>query len=240
MFEIIPAIDLMGGKCVRLTQGSYNEKTEYSSSPVEAAKSFEAAGLTRLHLVDLDGAKSGRPQNLEALTAIAKATNLSIDYSGGLRREEHVKAAFGSGADMISIGSLAVKDKELFLGWVEQFGAERILLSADVKDGNVAISGWTQDSGMELFEFLTTYYEHGIRRVICTDISKDGLLEGSSLDLYKKIIEKFPDINLIASGGVTAIDELTQLSQIGIAGAIVGKAIYEGKLTLKELGAFAC
>jgi phosphoribosylformimino-5-aminoimidazole carboxamide ribotide isomerase len=178
--------------------------------------------------------------NLPVLKSIAEQTSLSIDYSGGLRREEHLRAAFAGGADMISIGSMAVKKRETFLEWISTFGAEKILLGADVREGHVAISGWTESTDLELFTFLRGYYELGIRRVICTDISKDGLLEGASLDLYRSILKEFPELFLIASGGVTSVNELPKLIEAGLSGAIIGKAIYEGRVSVQELGEFSC
>lgn len=233
--KIIPAIDIIDGKCVRLTQGDYNQKKIYNENPLEVAKAFEAAGIQQLHLVDLDGAKAKRIINHQVLETIASQTNLTIDFGGGLKSDEDVKIAFESGANQITGGTIAVKNRDLFLSWLERYGSDKIILGADVRDGYVAVSGWQEQSELELFEFLREYVEAGIEYVICTDIAKDGLLEGSSIDLYKKIRTDFPDLKLIASGGVTSLSEVQLLQQIGCYGAIIGKAIYEGKINLANL-----
>jgi len=232
---IIPAIDIIDGKCVRLTQGDYAQKKIYNENPVEVAKQFEAAGLTRLHLVDLDGAKASRIVNHKVLETIVLQTNLWIDFGGGLKSDADVKIAFESGAKQITGGTVAVKNPELFLGWLEKYGAERIILGADVKDGNIAVSGWQEQSNTDLFTLLCGYVEKKVENVICTDISKDGLLQGSSVQLYEEILERFPGLKLIASGGVTTIEEIAKLRNLGCFGAIVGKAIYEGRLRLGDL-----
>lgn len=232
---IIPAIDIIDGKCVRLTQGDYTQKKVYNENPVEVAKQFEEVGIKRLHLVDLDGAKASRIINHKVLEQIATATQLQIDFGGGLKSDEDVKIAFASGAHQITGGTVAVKKPALFEKWLQAYGGERIILGADVKNGYIAVSGWQEQSDLELFSFLETYQAKGIKNVICTDISKDGLLQGSSLDLYKEIAQKFPTLNLIASGGVSSIQELEELKSIGCYGAIIGKAIYEGKILLEEL-----
>lgn len=233
--HIIPAIDIIEGKCVRLTQGDYTQKKIYNENPVEVAKEFEAAGLKRLHLVDLDGAKASRIVNHKVLEAIALQTNLWIDFGGGLKSDEDVKIAFESGAKQITGGTIAVKNPALFFGWLETYGAERIILGADVKDGKIAVAGWQEQSDIELFTFLREYVEKNVETVICTDISKDGLLQGSAIFLYSSILSEFPGIKLVASGGVTTLEEIQQLRAIGCAGAIIGKAIYEGQLRLSDL-----
>ena len=233
--HIIPAIDIIEGKCVRLTQGDYTQKKIYNENPVEVAKEFEAAGLKRLHLVDLDGAKASRIVNHKVLEAIALQTNLWIDFGGGLKSDEDVKIAFESGAKQITGGTIAVKNPTLFFGWLKTYGAERIILGADVKDGKIAVAGWQEQSDIELFTFLREYVEKNVKTVICTDISKDGLLQGSAISLYNSILSEFPGIKLVASGGVTTLEEIQQLRAIGCAGAIIGKAIYEGQLRLSDL-----
>lgn len=233
--QIIPAIDIIDGKCVRLTQGDYQQKKIYNENPVEVAKQFEDVGIQRLHLVDLDGAKASRIINYKVLERIAKQTNLVIDFGGGLKSDEDVHIAFESGASQITGGTVAVKKRATFLNWIKKYGSEKIILGADVKDKMVAISGWQETSDLELFAFLKNYTEQGIQYVICTDIAKDGLLQGSSTDLYQSIISDFPDVKLIASGGVTTIEEVYRLKEMGCYGAIIGKAIYENKISLKEL-----
>ncbi|MCB9290873.1 MAG: 1-(5-phosphoribosyl)-5-[(5-phosphoribosylamino)methylideneamino]imidazole-4-carboxamide isomerase [Lewinellaceae bacterium] len=235
MMEIIPAIDLIDGKCVRLTEGDYTQKKVYNEDPLEVAKEFEAHGIRRLHLVDLDGARAQHIVNHKVLERIATHTNLLIDFGGGLKSDEDVRIAFESGARQVTGGTVAVKNPELFLGWLERYGPERLILGADVKDGKVAVSGWQEQSELELFAFLEGYLQKGIRYSICTDISKDGRLEGSALELYKSLIARFPELKLIASGGVTTIDEVHALREAGCYGAIIGKAIYEGRIRLQEL-----
>lgn len=233
--DIIPAIDIIDGQCVRLTQGDYEQKKVYNEDPLEVALQFEAAGIRRLHLVDLDGAKASRIVNYKVLERIASKTNLHIDFGGGLKSDEDVKIAFEAGAAQITGGTVAVKKPELFLGWLEKYGAERIILGADVKDGHIAISGWQEQSELELFAFLKDYIQKGIRYVICTDISKDGMLLGSAVALYQSILAEFPRLKLIASGGVTSSTEVQRLRAIGCYGAIIGKAIYEGKIRLEDV-----
>ena len=235
---IIPAIDIIEGKCVRLTQGDYERKKVYNEDPLEVAKQFEDAGIVRLHLVDLDGAKAKRIINYKTLERIASKTKLKIDFGGGLKSGEDVRIAFESGAEQITGGTVAVKDPELFLSWLNHYGAERIILGADFKDGKIAISGWQEKSDQELMGFLESYLEKGIRYTICTDVSKDGLLQGSAVEIYQEITEAFSDLSLIASGGITSISELEKLSEIGCYGAIIGKAIYEGKINLADLKDF--
>lgn len=237
--RIIPAIDIIDGQCVRLTQGDYNVKTIYHSDPVEVARSFEAAGITHLHLVDLDGAKQGHIVNHKVLRNICQATRLKVDFGGGLKSDEDLKIAFDCGASQITGGSIAVKSPEQFWKWIAQYGAEKIILGADVKDEKIAISGWQDLTSIDLMDFLDLHTKAGIKYVICTDISKDGLLQGPSVALYQKIQGRFPDIALIASGGVSNMQDLTALSRLGLSGAIVGKAIYEGKVVLEDLRDFA-
>lgn len=236
--QIIPAIDIIEGKCVRLTKGDYSTKKIYNENPLEVAKQFENEGFKRLHLVDLDGAKSGHIVNHKVLESIAKQTELHIDFGGGLKRNEDVRIAFESGAKQITGGTIAVKNPALFNEWLERFGAEKIILGADVKNLKVAIQGWQETADLELFKFLESYVSKGIRNVICTDVAKDGLLQGSAVGLYRQILQRFPGLNLIASGGVTSIEEIQQLQKIGCFGAIVGKAIYEEKINLKSLAKF--
>ena len=236
--QIIPAIDLIDGKCVRLTQGDYNQKTIYNENPVEVAKSFEAAGLNRLHLVDLDGAKAGKVTNWQVLENIAAATDLTIDFGGGIKTEEDVKIVLNSGARFATIGSIAVKNESLFTDWLDKYGSDQFLLGADVKNSLITIGGWLETTELSVFDFIKKYRDKGIQNVFCTDVSKDGLLQGPSLLLYKEIISRFPDLHFIASGGVSSIEDLSALQQIGCAAAIVGKAIYEGKVTLEELSKF--
>lgn len=233
----IPAIDIIDGKCVRLTQGDYAQKTVYNENPVEIAKQFEKAGLKRLHLVDLDGAKAGAVKNWKVLETIASQTSLIIDFGGGIKKVEDVQVVFNSGAAFATIGSLAVKNEALFVEWLQQFGASKFLLGADVKDEKIAVGGWLETTDIVIYDFIEKYIAHGIQQVFCTDVSKDGKLEGPSVELYKNIITKFPALHFIASGGVSNIQDLEELKAIGCKGAIVGKAIYEGRVTLSELKA---
>jgi phosphoribosylformimino-5-aminoimidazole carboxamide ribotide isomerase len=233
--EIIPAIDIIDGKCVRLTQGDYDQKTIYNENPLEVAKAFEGAGLKRLHLVDLDGAKEGAVKNWAVLQQIAASTNLSIDFGGGIKQDKDLKIVFESGAAYATIGSLAVKQREVFVSWLKDYGADKFLLGADVKSEKIAVAGWLETSEIGIFDFLNDYVGEGIQQVFCTDVSKDGKLEGPSIDLYQKIIEKFPSLWFIASGGVSSMEDLHALKAIGCSGAIVGKAIYEGRIQLHEL-----
>ncbi|HMQ48147.1 MAG TPA: 1-(5-phosphoribosyl)-5-[(5-phosphoribosylamino)methylideneamino]imidazole-4-carboxamide isomerase [Saprospiraceae bacterium] len=233
--HIIPAIDLIEGKCVRLTQGDFSQKKIYNEDPLEVALQFEAHGIQRLHLVDLDGARSGHIVNHAVLEQIATQTGLWIDFGGGLQSDEDVRIAFESGASQITGGTIAVKNEALFLSWVERYGAESIILGADVKEGKIAVSGWKEQSDMELMPFLSYFHEKGLQYAISTDVSKDGLLQGSALELYRKIREQLPELALIASGGVSTLDELDQLNDIGCFGVIIGKAIYEGKIRLVDL-----
>jgi phosphoribosylformimino-5-aminoimidazole carboxamide ribotide isomerase len=236
--HIIPAIDIIDGQCVRLTQGDYDQKKVYHADPLEVARRFEAAGLTRLHLVDLDGAKAKHIVNHQVLERIALHTSLQIDFGGGLKSSEDVRIAFASGASQVTGGTVAVKDPDLFLEWVDTYGPGRIILGADVKNGKVAVSGWQEESEIALMDLLERYVGHGLEYAICTDVSKDGLLQGSALPLYTQIRERFPRLKLIASGGVSSMNELRKLRDLGCYGAIVGKAIYEGRLDVEALGLF--
>ncbi len=232
---IIPAIDIIGGKCVRLTQGDYLQKKIYNKDPVAVAKTFEEVGIEHLHLVDLDGAKAKHIVNWRVLEKIANATSLKIDFGGGIKTDKDAEVAFNSGASQITGGSIAVKNRAVFEGWLEKYGSEKIILGADVKEERIAINGWQETTFINLFDFLGGYVSKGVQYVICTDISKDGLLQGTAVDLYKKIKEQFPDLRLIASGGVTSMTDIEALEAIDCYGAIIGKAIYEGRLKLKEL-----
>lgn len=232
---IIPAIDIIDGKCVRLTKGDYSQKTTYNENPVEVAQMFEDAGFTHLHLVDLDGAKSGHILNDAVLKNVANQTSLNVDFGGGVKTDEDISLAFESGAKQITGGSIAAKSPEMMSSWIKKFGAEKIILGADVNDRKIAVGGWLETTQLDLFDFLQSYVDQGISYVICTDIAKDGLLQGSSNELYQEIMEKFPSMKLIASGGVTTEEDLKELQKIGVYGAIVGKAIYEGHLSLETL-----
>ena len=236
--QIIPAIDIIDGKCVRLTQGDYAQKTIYNESPVEVAKQFEAAGLKRLHLVDLDGAKAGTVKNWAVLQEIAAYTTLSIDFGGGIKKDKDLNIVFESGAAYATIGSLAVKEPDTFLEWLKVYGPDKFILGADVKSEKIAVSGWLETTDINIYDFLQDYISKGILQSFCTDVSKDGTLEGPSIDLYKNIVEKFPSLFFIASGGVSCLEDLTALKELGYAGAIVGKAIYEGRIALKDLTNF--
>ncbi len=233
--EIIPAIDIIDGKCVRLTEGDYAQKKVYNENPLEFAKSFEDAGIKRLHLVDLDGAKAGKVTNWKVLESIANGTGLIIDFGGGIKKETDLNIVFDSGAALATIGSLAVKEPALFESWLKQYGEHRFLLGADVKGENIAIGGWLETTNETIIDFIQKYISKGITQLFCTDISKDGKLEGPSLDLYKKIIQQFPELYFIASGGVSSMKDINDLKAIGCSGVIVGKAIYEGRIKISEL-----
>ncbi|MBA3663014.1 MAG: 1-(5-phosphoribosyl)-5-[(5-phosphoribosylamino)methylideneamino]imidazole-4-carboxamide isomerase [Bacteroidetes bacterium] len=237
-FQIIPAIDVIGGKCVRLSQGDYNHKTVYDQAPLEVAIELEDNGITRLHLVDLDGAKKGEPVNLKVLETIANKTKLIIDFGGGLKTEENSESAFNAGAAIIVVGSLAVKNPILFLEWLDKYGPAKVLLGADVKEEMIAIAGWTETTQTNVLDFLKTNISKGLTQAFCTDISKDGMLQGPSLELYKKILTASPELNLIASGGVTTITDIYSLQEAGCCGAIIGKALYEKRITFSELKKF--
>ncbi len=233
--EIIPAIDIIDGKCVRLTEGDYSQKTIYSEHPLDIAKSFEAAGIRRLHLVDLDGAKAGKVTNWAVLESIAKNTGLVIDFGGGIKQETDLKIVFESGASLATIGSLAVKNPDLFSSWLKIYGEDRFLLGADVKGEKIAIGGWLETTEETVFDFIAGYLQKGVQQIFCTDISKDGKLEGPSIELYQKIIQQFPELHFIASGGVSSMQDIDALKMIGCSGVIVGKAIYEGRIKITEL-----
>lgn len=236
--EIIPAIDLIDAKCVRLSQGDYNQKTVYNENPLEVAKMFEDAGISRLHLVDLDGAKAKHIVNYKVLETIAGKTNLIIDFGGGLKSDEDLEIAFNSGATMVTGGSIAVKEKDTFLNWLEKYGSEKIILGADAKDGKIAVSGWQETTELAVIDFITEFQKQGITKVISTDISRDGMLSGPSFDLYSDIIKTLPEIEIIASGGIANMDDILKLDEMGVPGVITGKAIYENRITLKEIEMF--
>lgn len=236
--RIIPAIDIIEGKCVRLTKGQYNTKKIYNESPLEVAKAFEDQGIEYLHLVDLDGAKSKQIINYKILEQIATKTHLKIDFGGGLKSDEDLKIAFNSGARQITGGSIAIKNPGVFESWLSKFGHQKIILGADCKDQKIAVSGWQEDSEINVLPFIDDYQHKGISYVICTDISKDGMLEGPAIELYKSILKQNPNIKLISSGGISSLEDLEHLKAIGCEGAIVGKAIYEGRISLKALMKF--
>lgn len=236
--QIIPAIDIIGGKCVRLEQGDYNKISLYHKEPLEVAKKFEDAGLKRLHLVDLDGAKAGSVKNWKVLETIAGKTALIIDFGGGIKTEKDVSIVFDSGAEIATVGSIAVKDEEELIRWLSKFGADKFLLGADVKNEKIAVSGWQEETKIWVYDFIQKWIDNGIKRIFCTDVSKDGKLEGPAIELYKNIISKFADLFFIASGGVSSVDDLKRLEEIGCKGAIVGKAIYENRIQIKELLSF--
>ncbi|MEM7573622.1 MAG: 1-(5-phosphoribosyl)-5-[(5-phosphoribosylamino)methylideneamino]imidazole-4-carboxamide isomerase [Bacteroidota bacterium] len=236
---IIPAIDIIDGQCVRLTQGDYAQKKVYNEDPVEVAKAFEAAGLTQLHVVDLDGARGGGIVNYKVLERIASNTQLHIDWGGGMKTDDDLRIAFESGAQQVTGGTIAVKQPEVFLNWLERYGVERIILGADVRGQYIAVSGWEESSERELFEFLADYVARGVRYTICTDVAKDGLLQGTARELYAQIREAQPALKLIASGGVTDVADLEDLRKSKCYGAIVGKAIYEGRISLSTLADFS-
>ncbi|WP_339865985.1 1-(5-phosphoribosyl)-5-[(5-phosphoribosylamino)methylideneamino]imidazole-4-carboxamide isomerase [uncultured Algoriphagus sp.] len=236
--QIIPAIDLIGGKCVRLSQGDYSSKKEYHDDPLEMAKRFEGAGIQRLHLVDLDGAKAKKIVNADVLQRISLGTSLQVDFGGGIQADEEIEKAFSLGAKQVTGGSIAVKNAALFGGWITNYGSEKIILGADAKNRKIAVGGWEETTSVDLIPFIKDYVGKGISYVICTDVAKDGLLQGPSTDLYKEILEEIPGVKLIASGGVSSVKDLEKLEKIGVYGTIVGKAYYEGRVTLEELAAF--
>ena len=238
MIELIPAIDIIDGKCVRLSQGDYDTQKVYNESPLEVAKEFEANGIRRLHVVDLDGAKSSHIVNYKVLDQLAGHTSLTIDFGGGIKTDEDLTIAFEYGAQMVTLGSIAVKNPDLFKSWLHKFGAEKIILGADVKDNRISVNGWKEESQQELLPFLDGYTQEGIRKVLCTDISRDGMLQGPSIDLYKQIMAQFPDMHLIASGGVSGLDDIIRLDEAGIPAVVFGKALYEGRITMKDLKRF--
>ena len=235
MIELIPAIDIIEGKCVRLTQGDYSTRKVYNEDPLEVAKMLEDNGIRRLHVVDLDGAREGRIINYRTLDRIASRTSLIIDFGGGLKGESDVEIAFESGAQMITGGSIAVREPETFGAWIDKFGSERILLGADAKDRKIAISGWKETTDVELIPFIEGYYKKGITKVVCTDIARDGMLQGPSVELYKEIREAIPTLYIIASGGVSSVADIERLDEAGIPAVIFGKALYEGRIQLRDL-----
>ena len=236
--QIIPAIDIINGKCVRLTKGDFTKQKIYNDNPLDAAKAFEDAGLQRLHIVDLDGAKAGSIKNLRVLESIASNTKLVIDFGGGVKNIDDVSNVFNAGASILTLGSFAVRSPEIVEEWLMEFGADKILIGADVLDEKIKISGWIEDGGITVFEFIGKMLALGAQNIFCTDISKDGVMQGPSIELYQKIMKKFPSIHLIASGGVSKMEDLIKLKNIGCSGVIIGKAIYEGKIPLNTLGNF--
>ena len=234
MIELIPAIDIIDGKCVRLTKGDYDQKTVYGE-PLDMALEFERIGFKRLHVVDLDGAKSKHIVNDAVLKAITTETGLTVDFGGGIKTDADLEKAFASGAAMVTVGSVAVTKPELFMGWLEKFGAERMILGADVRHGKISINGWKEDSNEDLLPFLKKYVDAGVRNVLCTEISKDGTLAGPAIDLYKRVMDAYPELHLIASGGVSSKEDIEALDAAGIPAVVFGKAIYEGRLDLHEL-----
>ncbi|MEG1187327.1 MAG: 1-(5-phosphoribosyl)-5-[(5-phosphoribosylamino)methylideneamino]imidazole-4-carboxamide isomerase [Bacteroidales bacterium] len=235
MIELIPAIDLIDGKCVRLSQGDYGRSTVYNEDPLEVALEFEAHGLHRLHLVDLDGAKANHIVNWRVLERIASKTSLVIDFGGGLKSDSDLDIAFNSGAQMVTGGSVAVKNPDLFTGWINRYGPEKIILGADVNDGKIAVSGWLENTDIEWADFIDAYRKKGIAKVISTDIARDGMLQGPATDLYRTMLEQFPNLFLIASGGVSSIADIDRLEEAGVPAVIFGKAIYEGRIQLRDL-----
>jgi phosphoribosylformimino-5-aminoimidazole carboxamide ribotide isomerase len=232
--ELIPAIDIIDGKCVRLTKGDYDQKTVYGE-PLDIALEFERLGFKRLHVVDLDGAKSKHIVNDAVLKAITTKTNLVVDFGGGIKTDEDLEKAFAAGAKMVTVGSIAVTKPELFMGWIEKYGAERMILGADVRNGKISINGWKEDSDEDLLPFLKKYIDAGVKNVLCTEISKDGTLAGPAIDLYKRVMDAYPELHLIASGGVSSKEDIEALDAAGIPAVVFGKAIYEGKIDLREL-----
>ena len=235
MIKIIPAIDIINGHWVRLSQGDYQRITDYSESPAAMAENFEALGFKRLHVVDLDGARSGKVINIKALKEITSRTNLIVDFGGGIKSEEDLKNVFEAGASAVSIGSIAVSDPDIVSLWADSFGAEKFIISADVRDNIVRTNGWTKNSGITLNQLISRYRNKNIRRVLCTDISRDGMLCGSNIELYQTIMEQFPDCKLIASGGISSLDDIKKLDEAKIPAVVIGKAIYEQQINLEEL-----
>lgn len=235
MIELIPAIDLINGQCVRLTKGDYNQKKVYNTDPVEVAKNFEDLGFKRLHVVDLDGAKSKHIVNVDVLRAITSSTSLVVDFGGGIKTEEDIEKAFANGASMVTVGSIAVTSPTLFIKWMEKYGAEKLILGADVRNGKISINGWKEDSTEDLLPFLKQYIKKGVHHVLCTEISKDGTLQGPAIKLYKEIMQTYPDLHLIASGGVSCNGDIKALEAAGIPAVVFGKAFYEGRINIKEL-----
>ena len=236
--ELIPAIDIIDGKCVRLSKGDYATRKVYNENPVEVAKAYEDYGIRRLHVVDLDGAASHHIVNYRVLEQIASRTGLIIDFGGGIKSDEDLEIAFDNGAEMVTLGSVAVKEPDLMQRWIERHGQERIILGADCRDGRISTNGWKEDSALELMPFLEDYTRKGITKALCTDIARDGMLQGPALPLYQQIMERFPDLHLIASGGVSGIDDLIALDEAHIPAVVIGKAIYEGRISLNDLNRF--
>lgn len=237
--EIIPAIDIIEGKCVRLTHGDYSQKKVYNENPLEVAKQFEDAGLKRLHLVDLDGAREGKVRAWKVLESIAGKTAMAIDFGGGIKAEKDLQIVFDSGAALATIGSMAVKEKETFAQWLQKFGAEKFFLGADVKAEKITVSGWTEQTDIWIYDFMEEYIRKGVKQIFCTDVSKDGALQGPATELYKNILEKFPELHFVASGGVSSVDDVYRLQDAGCKGVIIGKAIYEGLISLGDLKKWA-
>ncbi|MEY4602877.1 MAG: 1-(5-phosphoribosyl)-5-[(5-phosphoribosylamino)methylideneamino]imidazole-4-carboxamide isomerase [Bacteroidota bacterium] len=233
--KIIPAIDLINGNCVRLTKGDYATEKVYHSDPAEVAKQFEYEGFTRLHVVDLDGAKAGKVVNLKTLENICSKTSLKVDFGGGIKTREDLNNVLDAGAYQVTVGSLAVKDPKTLYSWISEFGAGKFILGADVLNGKIAVNGWMEDSGVDLFDFIDDYYELGVHHVLCTDISKDGMLQGTSNELYEQIMNRYPDLHLIASGGVSGLSDVEELILLNMPAVVIGKAIYEGRIDIKEL-----
>ncbi|MBQ4413239.1 MAG: 1-(5-phosphoribosyl)-5-[Prevotella sp.] len=234
MIELIPAIDIIAGKCVRLTKGDYDQKTEYGE-PLEMAREFERIGFKRLHMVDLDGAKSKHIVNSKVLTQVTSETSLEVDFGGGIKTHTDIEAAFDAGAQMVTVGSIAVTQPNLFTWWLQKYGPDRMILGADVRNGKISINGWKEDSEEDLLPFLKKYVDAGVKNVLCTEISKDGTLGGPAFELYANVMKKYPDLHLIASGGVSCIEDIKALEAIGVPAVVFGKAIYEGKIDLREL-----
>ena len=235
MIELIPAIDIIDGKCVRLTKGDYTQQTTYSDSPADVARRFEDMGFKRLHVVDLDGAKSRRIVNKKCLNDISRLTSLEIDFGGGLKTDDDIQTAFDNGASMVTVGSVAISAPDLFAKWIGTFGADKIILGADTRDGKVSINGWKEDSATDIFDMLDTYVSMGISKVLCTDISKDGTMQGPAISLYEEIMRRHPSLHLIASGGVSGNDDIMNLDRSGIPAVVFGKAFYEGRIDIDKL-----
>lgn len=235
MIELIPAIDLINGKCVRLTKGDYEQKKVYHENPVEVASEFERLGFERLHVVDLDGAKSQHIVNIDVLREITTKTSLKVDFGGGIKTNDDIEKAFANGASMVTVGSIAVKQPDLFLEWLDEYGAERMILGADVRNGMISVNGWKEDSTERLLPFLRKYIIKGVKNVLCTEISKDGTLTGPAIGLYQEIMKEYPDLHLIASGGVSSNEDITALEEAGIPAVVFGKAFYEGRIDIGKL-----
>lgn len=235
--ELIPAIDIIDGKCVRLTKGDYGQKKVYNDDPVAQAKEFEKLGMKRLHVVDLDGAKAKHVVNVDVLRGITAATGLKVDFGGGIKSDDDIEKAFAAGASLVTIGSIAVSQPDTFMKWLDRYGADKVILGADVRNGLVSINGWKEDTSEKLLPFLARYVKAGVKNVLCTEISRDGTLSGPSTDLYREVMEAFPGIHLIASGGVGRNEDIIELDEAGIPAVVFGKAWYEGKINLEELKA---